>query len=36
MKEWTGIDFASSTRAAETGQGGKVLLVPRRSSNDMG
>ena len=25
-KEWTGIDFASSTRAAATGQGGKGLL----------
>ena len=36
MKELTGIDFASSTRAAKTGQGRKVLLVPRRSSSEMG
>ena len=26
IKEWTGMDFASSTRAAETGQDGKGLL----------
>ena len=26
MKEWTGMDFASSTRAAETGQDVKGLL----------
>ena len=26
IKEWTGMDFASSTRAAETGQDGKRLL----------
>ena len=26
IKEWTGMDFASSTRAAETGQDGEGLL----------
>ena len=26
IKEWTGMDFASSTRAAETGQDRKGLL----------
>ena len=26
IKEWTGMDFASSARAAETGQGGMELL----------
>ena len=26
IKEWTGMNFASSTRAAETGQDGKGLL----------
>ena len=26
IKEWTGMDFASSVRAAETGQSGKGLL----------
>ena len=26
IKEWTGMDFASSTRATETGQDGKGLL----------
>ena len=26
IKEWTGMDFASSTRAAKTGQDGKGLL----------
>ena len=26
IKEWTGMDFASSIRAAETGQDGKELL----------
>ena len=26
IKEWTGMDYASSSRAAETGQDGKGLL----------
>ena len=26
IKEWTGMDFASSTREADTGQGGKRIF----------
>ena len=45
IKEWTGMDFASSTRAAQlgqlkTGQDGKTVanssVVPRRPSKVMG
>ena len=32
--EWTGINFASSDRAAETGQDGKGLLQPHLWCSD--
>ena len=34
IKEWTGMEFASSARAAETGQGGKGLLLSHLLCSD--
>ena len=40
IKEWTGMDFASSTRAAEDGRWKEIVanssVVPRRPSKVMG